>query len=816
MLVSYNWLKKFVKLPDSITAEKLGLKLTMSTVEVEGMENPAKDLANVVVGKIIKVDKHPDADKLKICIVDIGSEKLQVVCGGINVVEGMLVALAKIGTRVRWHGEGDLVELVLTKIRGVESFGMICAASEIGLDKMFAEKEKEILDLTLILKNKKNILGKSIATVLDLNDTIFDIDNKSMTHRPDLWGHYGLAREVAAIYHREVAKYETNKIKPGKKEKIKATVADSKLCPRYMAVRMDGIVVGESPEWLKKQLSAVGQKSINNIVDVTNYLMLELGQPMHAFDAKKLVDENIFVRLAKDKEKIKLLDERIIELTVNDLVIADSQKPVALAGVMGGYDSAIDANTNSIVLESATFDSTIIRKTAFHYDARTDSSARFEKSLDPNNTLTALSKAVEMIQICCPQAVVTSNVVDVVNFSLAQGPLQVSVKFLQDKIGMKIEEKEIISILTRLGFMVEKKKEILLVKIPTWRATKDISLPEDLVEEVARIYGYDNIIPQALNFPVVPPVINRLRQIENSVRDSLVKGLNYTEVYNYSFISGRQIDQLKENKKDYLELDKPLSQEKPYLRRQLLPNLLDNVVNNIETRDEVRIMEIGKTYLAEEAGVRVSEKNSELLPRQNTWVVAVYAKKKMDNPFNEVRRALENIMADLGVKFSIKPWGKAGKQMHPTRAGEIVVNEVAVGNIYEVNPEIVKNFGLETRAGVVEINLDLLEEQTVEKIDRLAFAPTYPEIIRDLAFVVDKKITNQNILEIILPLDVLIKKLELFDVYQGSHMADNEKSMAYRLTYGADDCTLINDEVNKIQEKVIKILIEKFKIRIRE
>ena len=342
MLISYNWLKEYLNLPDSTTAEEVAAKLKAATVEVEGINNLGKDLGGIVVGKVLSAEKHPNADKLKLCQVDVGSEKLQIVCGGSNVVEGMLVALAKVGAKVRWHGEGDLVELVPTAIRGVDSFGMICAASEVGLDNMFpAKDEKEILDLTQY--NFKP--GEDLATALGLTDVVFEVDNKSLSNRPDLWGHYGMAREVAVLTNKELSDYKVAEIKDGKDIVVKVKIADKNLCPRYMAAAMSGVTVAPSPDWLKKKLAAVGLNSINNIVDITNYVMLDSGQPLHAFDADLITGKKgakeILVRLADKEEKVKALDGNEYILSENDLVIADGSQVLAVAGVIGGEASAI-------------------------------------------------------------------------------------------------------------------------------------------------------------------------------------------------------------------------------------------------------------------------------------------------------------------------------------------------------------------------------------------------------------------------------------------------------------------------------------------
>ncbi|HBV58024.1 MAG TPA: phenylalanine--tRNA ligase subunit beta [Candidatus Magasanikbacteria bacterium] len=812
MKVSLNWLKNYVTLPAGTTAQELALKLTMSTVEVEGVEEQGKNLEGIVVGKVQKVSAHPNADKLKVCQVDIGEKLLQVVCGGSNVKENMLVALAKIGSRVKWHGEGELIELKPATIRGVDSEGMICAAEEIGLDERFpAKEEKEILNLSSLHRLKP---GMTLSKALGLDDTIIEIDNKSMTNRPDLWGHYGLSREIAALYRNRLAKYNPPEIKPGKEKKISVEVEDFKMCPRYMVVEVGNVRVAPSPPWLQEKLLAVGLRPINNIVDITNYVMLDLGEPLHAFDANLFKADKIIVRKAKDGEEFITLDHQKHKSDSSMLMIADKEKAVALAGVMGCLDSGISAETQKVVFEAANFEAFTIRHTAVKLGLRTDASARFEKSLDPNLCALALRKAVQLTLELCPEAVVTSNVADESHFYLQQGPMEISLSFLNKKIGLEMDKKQVVGILERLGFVVKTKKDLLSVAIPTWRATKDISIPEDLVEEVARIYGYDNIKTSLPSFSIIPPEKNILRGLENQVRELLVLNQGYTEVYNYSFISAAEVQKLGDKLENYVALDNPLSKEKPFLRRHLLTNLLENTARNLEYVDELKILEIGKTFLPEKPGIRAGEKSDELLPRQDSFLNAVFAAKKNVFPFKEVRAAAEVVLQKLGYKWQATELPEIYNWQHPTRSVGIEVQNVLVGQIYEVNPLIVQNFGLEEKVGVLEINLTELSEK---KLEPAVFEPVpiYPEIVRDLAVVLSQEITHAEIVKTILEVDPLLKKVELFDVYEGENIKKDFKSMAYHLILANQERTLTANEAEEALNKVIKTLQNKFKAEVR-
>jgi len=817
MNISFNWLKKYVSLPDSVSAEEVAEKLKLSTVEVEGIVRQGKDLENIIVGKIMSAEKHPNADKLKVCKVDAGNEQVQVVCGGSNVQEGMLVALAKVGAKVRWHGEGELVELKPTAIRGVDSSGMICASTEIGLGNTFPLKEeKEILDLSF-LKIKP---GMPLSEALHLNDAIFEIDNKSLSNRPDLWGHYGMAREVAALFGRKLKEYQTIKIKPGKETKIAVEVEDKKLCPRYMAIAVSGIKAAPSPEWLQNSLSAAGLRPINNIVDITNYIMMDLGQPMHAFDAAKLASADkkitINVRAAGDEKNFTTLDGVKRKLNKDTLLIADNKHVLAIAGVMGGLDSGISDATDTIIFESANFDAGSVRRTSTRLGLRTDSSSRFEKSLDPNLCETALYKAVEMVLSLCPGSKAASNLADVSNFHLATGPVVADLAGFDKKIGSHIPEKKIISILQSLGFGVIKKgKEALSVTIPTWRATKDVSITEDLTEEVVRIYGFDNIVAIMPSFPINPPEANPVRQLERRIKNILSLELAATEVDNYAFVSARAIANVGDDIGKYAELDNPLSKETPYLRRNLLINILENTAKNITGRESLKLFEIGKTYLLEQPGARVKANSPDLLPRQDIWLAYVCADKKSRNQFWDAKRAAEAILKDFGYEYNLAPVAENFPWQHPGRAAEIRAGGTVVGWVYEVHPRVAEAFGIDGKIGVLELNLDELSAKSKSGVAYESI-PEFPTVERDLAIVLPKKVTHAEIMALLKSVDPLLHSVKLFDVYEGENIGADKKSMAYRFTFLDRGRTLSAAEADAVQNKIIKILQDKLKAEVRK
>jgi len=387
-------------------------------------------------------------------------------------------------------------------------------------------------------------------------------------------------------------------------------------------------------------------------------------------------------------------------------------------------------------------------------------------------------------------------------------------QFLYEKIGMELDKKMVIKILQSLGFGVKENKEGLLVNIPTWRATKDISIAEDLVEEISRIYGYDNIEKKLPSFPIIPPEVNQLRELERNILDIFVRNLNYSESYNYSFVSAKQIKNISDDLDKYIELDNPISKEKPYLRRGLLLNLLENAVKNIEFFDTVRLVEIGKVFRAEEAGQKMNKIGDELLPRQDIYLMAIYTNKKDDNPFNELRFALEKVLENFNLQFNLTASNKIQYQ-HPTRSGQIQVGDVHMGDVYQLHPQIAHNFGLETNVGVLEINLNrLLECVGVDNI-KYEKISEYPQVIRDLAIVIKDEIDYIDIQDAIMGIDPTLQKVQLFDIYRGTNIGEGYKSMAFHLSYVSKEKTLESKEVDNIQKEVIKKLETNFDAQVR-
>jgi phenylalanyl-tRNA synthetase beta chain len=805
MLISKKWLNEFVKTPKGLSDEDIAEAVTLSTVEVESVVDQAGSFNNMIVGVIKSVGEHSNADKLKVCKVDVGGRVTQIVCGGSNVREEMKVVVALPGARVRWHGEGDHVELKKTKIRGEESEGMICAGNEIGFTHT-DEGEHEILDLGAIEASA----GDPLSNTMGLDDVIFDIEHKSLTNRPDLMGHYGMAREIAALTRSVLKEYKPTKITAGKGISLSVDVQDQELCPRYMAVALKGIVVGPSPEWLRNRLSACGVRSINNVVDVTNFVMLELGEPMHAFDADVLGGDKvkIGVRKAKKKEKITCLDEETYELDQEMLLITDGSKPMAIAGVMGGEDSGVSDTTTRIVFEAANFFATSVRKTSTKLALRSESSARFEKSLDPNLCELALARAVELMKELCPTAKVCSAIVDEKKKNVAPKPLSFPSDLVNARLGSSISIDVMKDILTRLGFGVSLKKDIFTVTIPSWRATKDISIKEDVIEEIARIYGYENIPSTLPTFMIDPPVVDPVAVLARKARKVLSYGTGASEVYQYAFVSPETLEALGESLEDHLKLANPLASDRPYLVSSLIPNLLETAEHNQRSFETVKIYQCERVFRKDEVGEEMGEGKNKL-PGQPRMLAGVYTKKGDENPFWKAKEMMGSVMSVLGFSVELRPLETPKPWQHPGRQAQVIVSGEVVGYVSEIDPEKSGVLGLDNRVAVFEINLDHLANQDEPKVVYDAVS-VHPAVKRDLAFVAADRTEFASIEAAVRRASQLLESIELFDVYRGKGVEEGHKSMAIHLSFRADEKTLESSEVDVVMNKIRGVLEKDF------
>lgn len=808
MYISLNWLKDYVKIPSKIKPENIAEELTNHTVEVEGFINSAEQFNNVVVGKVLEVAKHPNADRLRLTVVDIKKKQLHIVCGAPNVAAGQLVAVALVGASLP-----NGLEIKESLIRGEKSEGMICAEDELGLGKNH--------EGIMVLREGAKI-GEPFAKYLQADDVVFEIDNKSLSNRPDLLNHYGLARELAAIFNLSLKPYEKVidrkwKFLDPKKNTLAVKVAAADTCLRYMAVRVENIEIKESPAWLKEKLIAANQRPINNIVDLTNYVMFDCGQPMHAFDAAKI--KKITVRLAEKDETLETLDEKERVLSPEDLVITDGQHPVALAGIMGGHNSEITPETKGLVLESANFIAATVRKTSQRLGLRTESSVRFEKALDPALPEVALFRFLTLLKKLCPNMEITSSLIDINNFTSQSPVVALDLKWLQDKIGQEIPRAEVINILEELGFVVaDKEAEILAVTVPSWRATKDVANKEDLAEEILRLYGYNNIESRLPVFTMSLPEVNEERKLERRIKNILCLKNSLNEAYNYSFVGEEQLKKLNIDFFNYLKLANPLSGIHNLLRQSLAPGLIGNIKTNQHKKDVFGFFEVGTVFFKTAGNLRKDNAADSFLPYQEKHLgLAITGESDNFAALKSIIASLfKNIFsqeteAEFSVIDGLPGWADRNA------IAKVLVFGQELGVVGLIGPEAAEKMNLKRAAAVAELNFDKLFELVLSRpAYHFIETPKYPPVMRDLAFVVENKILYNDLKKEISGFDPLIKTVELFDVYIGNKLAGGQKSLAFHINYQADERTLTAAEVDKIQSSLVARLEEKFEAKLRD
>lgn len=808
MYISLNWLKDYVKIPSKIRPEDIATELTNHTVEVEGLVNSAAQFNNVVVGKVLEVSKHPNADRLRLTVVDVKKKKLSIVCGAPNVAAGQLVAVAMVGA-VLPNG----LEIKESLIRGEKSEGMICAEDELGLGKNH--------EGIMVLRDSAKI-GEAFAKYLKADDIILEIDNKSLSNRPDLLNHYGLARELAAIFNLPLKPYEKMldrkwKFLSDKENKLEVKVAAPDACPRYMAVEVSHIEVKESPAWLKERLVAANQRPINNIVDLTNYVMFDCGQPMHAFDAAKI--KKIVVRRADKDETIETLDEKERVLSPEDLVITDGRQAVAIAGVMGGRNSEISANTKGLVLESANFLAGSVRKTSQKLGLRTEASVRFEKALDPALTELALFRFLTLLKEICPKMEITSALIDIDNTDKKSLVVDLDLEWLNNKIGQEIPRAEVVAILERLGFIVESDEEKLLkITVPSWRATKDVSNKEDVAEEVLRLYGYNNIESKLPVFTMNLPEINEERKIERKIKDVLSLKNSLNEAYNYSFVGEDQLKKMNIEFFNYLKLANPLSGIQNLLRQSLTPGLASNIKANQFKSERFGFFEIGSVFFKTPGHLRKDNVEGSFLPYQEKRLgLAITGEEDnfsslkgiIDSLFKNIFQ--QEIEAEFAVIDGLPGWADA------SAIAKVLVLGQEVGVAGSLSQKTKENMNLKKDAALAEFNFNKLVDLILKQPSlRFTEAPKYPAVMRDLAFVVPNKILYNDLRTEMLRFNPLIRSVELFDVYIGNKLEGGKKSLAFHLAYQSEDRTLTAGEVDKIQSELVAHLADKFEVKLRD
>ncbi len=792
MWLSWNTLSDIVDL-SNLSVEEVVARLTMSTAEIEAIEPMNAHLASVISAKILDVMPHPNADKLTLVDVDTGNEKLRVVCGAPNHKKGDVVPLALVGTK---FSEDFTVKK--TKIRGEDSCGMLCSEKELGLSDDHSG---------IMILSPDTPLGIPFSELFkDWYDIRIEIDNKSITHRPDLWCHEGFAREISALFGRKLidpVDYALEKTF-GNSEVLKVMIENGDAAPRYCGLYVTNITIAPSPDWLKARVTAIGMRPISNIVDITNYVMAEIGEPMHAFDRKKLRGDTIFVRMAREGEPLKTLDGQDHVLTKDDIVIADAGGSVALAGVMGGGESEIDDTTREIVLEAANFNPVNIRRTAGRYNLRTEAAIRFEKSLDPELCPRAILRCYQLIKALIPEARAVTPIIDAYAKKASKVSISTSYPFIRRKLGKDLGDEEIRKILESLRFSITKTPDGIIVDVPSYRATKDISIPDDIVEEVGRIHGYDNITPKAPLVPCAPPEKNEKRAFERLVKDIMVKDNRLIEVSNYSFVGEAQLKKIGLAPEKELKLKNPLSQEQDRLRRSLMPNLFNNLMLNERYHDEFGIFELGRVYLKD-------DKQSTQLADETTFVSGIIYERKAKEPlYYRARQAVSVLLSKLHLKdasfaaetASLPPYA------HPGRSAKVHASGREIGLVGEVHPATMEALDVKGSAAFFDLDMDALMK--AEKLQRkFTELPRFPEVPFELSVLAPSREYAAQLCDIVRASSKLVRSCDIISVYEGTPIPAGKKSVSLRVVFGSNEKTLEPAEVDSLQKTVIKALEKK-------
>jgi phenylalanyl-tRNA synthetase beta chain len=788
MNVTLNWLKAYIDF--EFSPSELADRLTMLGVEVESVKHLGTELEGVIVGSVTSIRPHPNADKLVLCQVDTGeTEELQIVCGAPNAREGMLAPVATIGATLPVG-----LTIKRAKLRGETSQGMLCSEKELGL----SDDAAGLMELSTDIP-----LGTPLSEALGLDDVVFELE--ITPNRPDCLSLIGVAREIRAETGNPLKLPTVDLQESGIniRDLTSVTIGAPDLCPRYAARVIQGVKVTESPAWLQQRLESVGIGVINNIVDATNFVLMEYGQPLHAFDYHKLAENRIVVRRARDNEQITALDEVARELTSDMLVIADAEKPVALAGIMGGYDSEITETTCDVLLESAYFNPLSIRATAKALGISTEASYRFERGADPGAVLAALDRAAQLIAELTG-GTICDGIVDVYPGQQPLTEIQLRPERVNFVLGTTIEAAEMVQILDRLGFDVDATGKVYQVVVPTFRS--DVTREIDLIEEIARVYGYDNIpttLPKGdIPVPAPTPKTEARRRIKHFL---LAAGM--MEAVNYSFCDPNCFDKIRLNADDplrnTLQLRNPLSPEMSVLRTTLTPGLLENAQHNRNHQiDTIALFEIGGVFVHD---------GEEKEPERVTGVLAgqigegVYSDPYRHPDFFDIKGLVEGMLEVCGVvDWTLQKTD--APTFHPGRNAEVLLGNRQIGFFGEVHPEVLENYDLPYKAYLFEFDLEgLADAATFAK--RFEPISIYPKVARDLAIVVDKETLSDMPTELIYTTGGdAVDSVRLFDVYEGEQVPEGKKSLAYTITYHSATETLTDKAVNTLHDEVVKCL----------
>lgn len=797
MLLPMKWLKDYVNI--DLDSKEFSDKLTLTGSHVESIIPLDKGIKKVVVGKILNIEKHPNADKLVITTTDVGEEKLKIVTGASNIKEGDYVPVALVGARLPGG-----IKIKKGKLRGEESFGMLCSLDELGISDSVIPKEQR--DGIFIL-DKEYPLGTDIKDILGLNGDVIELE--ITPNRPDCLSVVGMAREACATFDKEI-KYPEISIKNGEEsisDYVKdIEILDKDLCNRYYAKVIKDVKIESSPLWLQTRLMEVGMRPINNIVDVTNYVMLEFGEPIHAFDLDKIKDKKIIVRRALDSEKITTIDSVERKLNPSNLVIADSEKPIAIAGVMGGLDSEVTSGTETILIEAANFNDKNVRLTSKSLNLRTEASARFEKGIDPNLCEIACNRVCQLIEEIGAGKVVGEYIDDYIEKAIEK-VITLRTDKVNRLLGTNIDKNDMIDILEGLELKVEEKEECLKVTVPTFRL--DLEAEVDLIEEIGRIYGFHNIKNEPLRGALIRGEKSYDKVVEDKVK-SILEGLGMNEIMTYSFVSPKVYDKIKlsedSEKRKCIKIMNPLGEDYSVMRTTLIPNAMDVLARNYNYGVErAFIYEIGNIFIPKELPIKKLPIERKMLS------LGMYG----DVDYYYIKGVVDTLLERLGILKCKYLREENHPSFHPGRTANIIYKDKVLGVIGEIHPDILENYHIKERVYISELDFDTIIE--IANLER-QYKPLakYPAITRDLAIVLDREILVKDIEEKILENgEGLIEKVDLFDVYMGKQIPEDKKSIAFSVTYRSSERTLKDEEVTKVHNNIISKLEETFEANLR-
>ena len=795
MLVSLNWLKQYVN-TQNLSNEDLAERITRSGIEVDAIIDRASGIQNVVVGYVESKEKHPEADRLNVCQVNVGEDGIQqIVCGAPNVAAGQKVIVARPGAKLPGG-----IKIKKSKLRGQESNGMICSLQELGIEGRVVPKA--YAEGIYVLPEDAEV-GSDALVYLGLRDTVLELG--LTPNRSDALSMLGVAYEVAAILSEDVnvpeVSYTPSTEKAADVLKLRVDAIDAN--PMYAAKVIKNITVKESPMWLQERLMAAGVRPHNNVVDITNYVLMEYGQPLHAFDYDKLATGEIVVRYAQDGETMTTLDDQERTLKANNLVITNGQTAQAIAGVMGGAESEVSETTTTVVLESAYFNPLSVRQTSKEVGLRSDSSARFEKGVDPNRVLAAAERAAQLLAELAGGEVLEGTVL-VDELDKAPARVIVSPDFINNRLGMKISLEEMLDILKRLKFDVEAANGVLIIDAPTRR--QDIKIEEDIVEEIARLYGYDEI-PTTLPASSVPGRLLSYQAARRTVRNHL-EGIGLYQAVTYSLTSAALSQKFALQAEDTTRLLMPMSEERSTLRQSLIPHLLEAAAYNVaRSQDDVALYEIGSVFLGQTA---------EELPREVEHAAAVVTGKWVDHAWQGEKKAvdffvlkgiIESLFEKLGLTERVTYVAAQMDGLHPGRTAAVMLDGEQVGIIGGLHPQEQKALDLKDTY-IVEMNLAAILAAQTDVLTYKA-VPRFPAMTRDVALVLNSDTAAGDIVTIIQKAGTkLLKDVAVFDVYEGDKMEAGKKSVAFSLTFFDPERTLTVDEVEAAYNKVVAALAE--------